>query len=140
MNLEIRSYNPSDYSELRQLYQSSGWFDELVDSEEMINNQISNEPESILVAVLDDKIMGTVTLLATGRLALFFRLISKDDQDSIIRKSLVEKGQEFFLKKGYKRYDIIAPEEDSSRQQEYINLGFIKGNPYRWFWKESKRE
>jgi hypothetical protein len=66
---------------------------------------------------------------------LFFRLISKEGNEDI-RRQLVEKGEPLFIKKGYKRIDIVAPEQDNAKHQEYIKYGFAKGNPYRWFWKE----
>jgi hypothetical protein len=131
----IRSYTPGDYEELKQLYINSGWFDELVDSEEMLGKQIDNDPNSILVAVSDNKIIGSVSLLSTNRLALFFRLISSDEN---LRQQLLKKGEEFFINKGYKRLDIVVPDEDLSKHDEYMNAGFTKGNAYRWFWKESK--
>lgn len=134
-NTEIRAYKPTDYAELRRLYEVAGWFDEPVDSEEMINNQVKKYPGSVLVAVSNGEIVGTVTLLATGRLALFFRLISKEGKEDI-RRQLLERGESFFVNKGYKRIDIIAPEQDTARHQEYIKNGFVKGNSYRWFWKE----
>ncbi|MGV8142255.1 MAG: GNAT family N-acetyltransferase [Candidatus Pacearchaeota archaeon] len=131
--MEIRNYKPSDYESLRHLYQSFGWFDESVDSKDMINKQIKKDPGCILVALSNDKVIGTITMLATGRLALFFRLISQEES---VRKELLKKGEEFFIKKGYKRIDIVAPEEDEARHKEYVKNGFNKGNPYRWFWKE----
>ena len=135
-HVEIRVYKPTDYPELRRLYEAAGWFDESVDSEEMINDQVKKDPSSVLVAVSNGEIVGTVTLLATGRLALFFRLISKEDEKDI-RRQLLEKGESLFVKKGYKRIDIIAPEQDHAKHQEYIKNGFVKGNSYRWFWKET---
>lgn len=131
--MEIRPYIPEDYSALKRLYEKAGWFDVLVDSEEILNIQIKNAPNSILVAISENKVIGSVTLLATGRLALFFRLVYTD---KIVIKPLLEKGEKFFVDKGYKRFDIVAPEQDLVRHKEYLNAGFNKGDGYRWFWKE----
>jgi hypothetical protein len=38
IHIEIRAYKPTDYPQLRRLYEDAGWFEESVDSEEMINN------------------------------------------------------------------------------------------------------
>ncbi len=130
--MTIRPYTSLDYIYIRKLYEESGWFDELVDSENKLNEQTSKDPDSILVATNNNEIIGSVSLLATGCLALFFRLIAPNEE---VKKLLLAKGEEFFRVKGYKRIDIIAPEEDLSRQKEYADYGFNKGNLYRWFWK-----
>lgn len=135
--IQIRSYKPDDYPKLRELYKKAGWFDDSVDSKNRVNTQIRKDPNSILVAVSGNKIVGTLTLLATGRLALFFRLVTEKDQPDI-RGRLLKRGEKIFTRKGYSRLDIIAPEEDTARHKEYARGGFKKGNSYRWFWKNKR--
>jgi hypothetical protein len=131
----IRTYKTPDYQAIQELYKSSRWYDESVDSKEMLTAQIKKDKDSILVAVQDNQIIGTVTLLATGRLALFFRLVIKEEKPEV-RTELLRHGTEIFKERRYKRIDIVAPETDNKRHQEYIESGFTKGNLYRWFWKE----
>jgi hypothetical protein len=133
--MEIRPYNSKDYPDLKNLYDDGGWFDALVDSQEILDREIQKNQNAILVALSEGKVVGTVSLLFTGRLALFFRLVSPSED---VRKQLLAKGEEIFVGKGYGRLDIIAPEEDLSRQDEYVRNGFNKGSSYRWFWKERK--
>jgi ribosomal protein S18 acetylase RimI-like enzyme len=133
----IRSYTPEDYQLLKRLYKSSGWFDSETDAEERVNEKIRRDPQSLLVAIDKEEIVGTVSLIEDGRIAILFRLISKKGENTLsIRQRLLSEGENIFKQKGYKEAHIIAPEEDLNRQKEYEKYGFTKGNPYRWMWKK----
>jgi hypothetical protein len=133
--MSIRTYSEVDYLSLKKLYETSGWFDPETDSEERISKQVKKEHDSVIVAEDDGKIVGTVTLLFTSRLGLFFRLIAIDLQ---IRNELINRGSLIFKERGYKEVHILVPEEDTETQAQYINSGFTKGKAYRWFWKNVK--
>lgn len=131
--MEIRSCVSSDYASLKTLYQQAGWFDEETDSEAKIAQQIAKDPNSILLALDGEELIGTVTLLFTGRLGLFFRLIANSDKT---RLALLQEGEKIFKKHGYNEVHILALELDKEKQQEYMQYGFKKGKQYRWFWKK----
>lgn len=132
--LLIRFYTPEDYMSVRQLYEESGWFDSETDAEDRLTAKIKRDKDSILVAFDGKNILGTVSLVEDGRIALFFRLISTGDNAVLVRKHLLEKGMEIFKKRGYREAHIISPEGDLERQGEYENFGFQKGDSYRWMW------
>ncbi|HVZ12261.1 MAG TPA: GNAT family N-acetyltransferase [Patescibacteria group bacterium] len=131
--MKIRTYQKEDYPSLKSIYEKSGWYDAETDDEERIKDQIEKNPNSILVAEEDGKIVGTVTLLFTGRLGLFFRLIS----DSAEKNSeLLKAGEKIFKDEGYNEVHILAPADDTNKQNEYENYGFNSGKNYKWFWKK----
>jgi ribosomal protein S18 acetylase RimI-like enzyme len=133
----ISKYAQRDYTALKQLYQTSGWFDPETDSEERIRTQIEQDENAILLARDDEQLVGTVTLLFAIRLGLFFRLVTQETEHAAdIRSKLLTKGEEIFKEKGYNEVHIIAPESDTERQEEYEQYGFKKGAEYRWFWKK----
>lgn len=131
--MNIRDFTLNDYPALQKLYKKSGWFDPETDSKRLIERQITKNPHSILLAIENEEIVGSVTLLFTERLGLFFRLIS-DNHDA--RVALLEKGEEIFKKEGYKEVHIIAPLENIPIQNEYERYGFQQGKSYNWFWKK----
>ncbi len=131
----IRRYSPEDYPALKKLYQATGWFDAQTDAKDRINQQITKDPDAILLAVEDDKMTGSITLLDTGRLALFFRLVAEEKRPEVKIK-LLQEGEKIFYKKGYNEAHIICSEEDELRQQEYTSYGFTAGRNYKWFWKK----
>ena len=64
-----------------------------------------------------------------------FVLVEKN-KNSIVRQKLLKQGREIFAKQEYKRINIVSPEENNDRHEEYQANGFNKGNLYRWFWEE----
>lgn len=135
-NITIRPYTPTDYSSVKKLYKDSGWFDPETDAAERLKQKIERDPESILVAT-SSQIVGTLSLIEDGRIALFFRLITIDgDLAGEIRKRLLTEGQTVFQKRGYNEAHIIVPENDKERQEAYEANGFVKGEQYRWMWKK----
>lgn len=131
--MEIRNYKDSDYDEVKKLYDDSGWFDSETDAQSRLKNKIDKNSDSILVAVIENKIVGTVSFLEDSRIAILFRLVSPDKN---IREKLIEAGINNLKSFGYKEVHIIAPEEDKDRQSEYEELGFKKGKIYQWMWRK----
>lgn len=131
--LDIRIYVPSNYSQLKALYDEAGRFDPETDAEKRLNTP-SN---TILLAYKGSELVGTVSLLNTGRHALFFRLITKPGgEENEIRRRLLESGEKKFLEMGFEESHILALGDDSKIQEKYEEYGFKKGKQYRWFWKK----
>lgn len=130
--LKIKPYTSKNYTALKEYYIKNGWFDEETDSQQRIDAQVSANTDSVLLALEGDEIVGTTTLLFTGRIGLFFRLIG-DTPD--IRKKLLRHGELLFNRHGYSEVHIMAPTDSSELQKEYESRGFKKGRSYSWFWK-----
>lgn len=131
--MTIRLLTIDEYPVLKALYENSGWFDPETDSKRLIERQLKKNPNAILVAVENEQIIGSVTLLFTERLGLFFRLIADNVE---VSSELLKKGEKIFRKEGYSEVHIIAPLEDGERQVKYEAYGFEQGKPYKWFWKK----
>lgn len=75
MDIQIRPYVPKDYPQVKAAYQSEGaWYREGVDDEEQLNKKIAQDPQSILVAEREGKILGTISIINDYRMAFFVRL------------------------------------------------------------------
>lgn len=133
--IEIRSYTPRDHEQVKGLYEESGWFDPVTDAEERLKAKVEKMPDSILVAAEDSLVVGTVSLIYDERMALLFRLVTRNGEGRVIRQRLLEEGQSVLREWGAEEVHIIAPVEDNKLQQEYVERGFIRGNKYRWMWK-----
>lgn len=129
----IRPYTASDYPQLADFYKKSGWFDPETDAQKRLDEQVTDEPQSILLAYDGEKLVGTVSLLFTRRHGLYFRLIA-DSED--VRSELLTAGEPVFKTHGYSEAHIMAPENDFEKHTEYEKDGFTKGKSYRWFWKK----
>lgn len=129
----IRPYTSSDYTQVIEFYKESGWYDPETDAQEKLDAQVADEPQAILLAFDEEKLIGTVSLLFTGRHGLYFRLIANSED---IRSELLTAGEPVFKAHGYAEAHILAPEEDTDKHTEYENVEFSKGKSYRWFWKK----
>lgn len=140
--MQIRFYKKEDYQGLIDLYKKSDQFklDEVTDSEEGIARKIKKDPESLLIAEENGQIVGSVSLIEDGRIALLFRLIASPDspnKDNIL-KALVEKSESILKERGYLEMHNTAPTNDLNALMERKKLNFEEGNVYTWFTKKIK--
>lgn len=138
--MQIQPYQLTDYEDLIDLYKQSNEFkfDEITDSRENITRKIERDPESILLAKEDDELVGSVSIIEDGRIALLFRFVTKgSDQDNDeILKALLHEAETILKRRGYTEVHNTAPLEDIKVLTERERIGFQKGNPYMWYWKK----
>ncbi|KKK83431.1 hypothetical protein LCGC14_2793440, partial [marine sediment metagenome] len=56
--MHLRSYKTTEFDEVMQLLKDTGLYFESCDQRDSVNAKSTNDPESIVVAVIDDKIVG----------------------------------------------------------------------------------
>jgi predicted N-acetyltransferase YhbS len=135
--ISVRNYRSSDYESIKDLYlQSStfgGLFDEDRDSVERLNKQSESDPESILVAEENGKVIGTVSILENMRFAWLMRFAVKNELAS---KALFERSSEILKKRGHLQVLVYAPSNEKQFIDRYKNLNFKIGSKnYVAFWK-----
>ena len=135
--ISIRPYVPADYEAVRQLYEIpatfGGLFDPDRDSRERLDEQSAKEPESILVAEADGRIVGTVSILADKRFAWLMRFATTDPRAVDM---LCDEACRILKENGHKQVLVYAPASDSSFGTRYTSLGFNSGDDYTCFWRE----
>ena len=72
--MDIRSYTPTDFSELEALLKATGVYYEPMDQADILARQIRHDPESILVGVEDGKVIGSVFVLFNPCQSLVYHL------------------------------------------------------------------
>lgn len=138
--MQIRNYSQTDYEQLISLYKQSDQFkfDEVTDSEAGLARKVEKDPDSLLIAEEEGKIVGSVSIIEDGRIALLFRLIADPNttnKDEIL-KALVEKAEAIVKARGYLEMHNTAPTNDLNALMERERLGFTQGGTYTWFWKK----
>ena len=137
--MNIRNYKSEDYSQVAELYRDSslfsGQFDTDRDAEERLASRVKTDPQSILVCEMDDKIIGTVSLIEDGRVAWLFRFAVQKGKDEAI-KALHNKAIDILKERGHKQVLVYSPVGNEPLDNRYINLGFQKGSDYTCYWKE----
>lgn len=137
--MNIRTYQESDYDQLKNLYlQSTEFaFDEETDAPHRLAEKMRRDADSIIVMVDGEEIIGSVCLIEDGRIALLFRLVAlpaRDDQNEILR-NLIKHAEGLAKERGYKELHNMAPAEGVGACTVREDAGFSKGNAYAWYWK-----
>ena len=133
---QIRSYHVSDFPQVKEILQNGKLYWEISDNEQALERKISQQPDSILVAVEDDKIVGT-QFIVEDFLPLLFRLaVHPDYRGKGIGKALMQRGEELLRQKGYSHVNMLVAADDAELQNYYEKQGYEKGHSYVWMVKE----
>lgn len=137
--MEVRKYQPSNYEQLKTLYLDSstfgGQFDEARDASDRLQKKIEGDPDAILVAELEGKLVGTVSLIDDGRVAWLFRYAVQKDQANALQ-ALHDKAIAILKNRGHTQVLVYTPVGNTELDNRYKQLGFIKGGDYTCYWKE----
>lgn len=133
----IRPYTPKDYASVKALYIEGGLFEEEIDSEEVIKTKIKRDPESLLVAVKNDQVVGSVSIIEDSRFAFVFRLVVRESERGRgIGTKLLAEAETILKKRGNKTVSILVDEQKAELQEYYKKRGYKKGRIWRWMWKD----
>lgn len=136
--MEVRSYNPNDYEQLKALYLNSstfgGQFDEARDAANRLRKKIEADPDAILIAEQDGKIVGSVSLIDDGRVAWLFRFAVPHDNPGIAQ-ALHDKAITILKERGHAEVLVYTPVGNQDLNSRYEQLGFTKGGDYTCYWK-----
>ncbi len=133
---EIRSYTPSDYKEVKKILELGDLFWEVSDTVEEFRSKIQRDPESILVAVEDGRVVG-VQFIVMDFLSFLFRLaVHPNYRNSGIGQTLILKGEEIIKKRGHSHINVIVNADNPKLQEWYIKKGYQQGHNYVWMFKK----
>lgn len=137
LDLTLRPYLPDDYPKLKTILSEGGLFYELMDKEERVLEKIHRDPESILVAISERQIVGTVSIMEDGRMPFVFRLaVETNFRNRGIGTRLMEAAEEILKKRGYGEVNILVEADDSELKDYYERQNYEKGSIYQWMSKE----
>lgn len=135
----VRSYRPDDYHYIASLYEDpstfGGQFDNNRDAEERLNALIAKNDKAILVAEVDGKIVGTVTIFEDGRSCWLYRFAVKDNNQEVAA-GLIQKAREMAKELGHAQFLVYAPANNADFETRYTNAGFTKGGDYSCYWMD----
>ena len=134
----VRSYQPSDYEQLKALYLDSstfcGQFDEARDAADRLQRKIEADPDAIIVAEQDDRIVGSVSLIDDGRVAWLFRFAVPQDKPDVAQ-ALHDKAIATLKERGHAEVLVYTPVGNQELDSRYEQLGFTRGGNYTCYWK-----
>jgi predicted N-acetyltransferase YhbS len=138
--MNIRPYHPADYEQVIALYCQSelygGKFDENRDNAERLQKRIEADPDAILVAEQDSKIVGTVSLIEDGRVAWLFRFaVERGKNEAEVTQALCSAGLAALKAKGHNQVLVYTPVGNERLDNRYEKLGFNRSSDYTCYWK-----
>ncbi len=139
----IRPYKPSDYPALEALYKRKqtygGTFSKYRDSKGTLAKITSRDTYAVIVAEINGKVTGTLSLIENERVAWFYRFCVADSAFSDeVSEKLCQKASAVLSKRGHKEVLVYSDPGSSKLNSRYSKLGFKKGGKYVCYSKSLK--
>lgn len=137
--INIRTYIPQDYPQVRGILEQGGLFHEPIDLQERMEQKITRDPSSIFVAVDSNRVVGTVSIMEDGRMGFIFRLaVEAGHRNRGIGLNLMIHAEGELASRGHDEIHILVEEDNPGLQEYYKKQGYEEGSVYRWMVKERK--
>jgi len=133
----IRYYKDADYEEVKQTLEEGKLYDEVWEDRENLRRKVGREPESILLAIDDNKIIGCVFIVEDGWNAFIWRLSVREKyRKQGVGKMLMEKAEEIIKARGIKESSIFVNAQNDSLKQWYRQRGYLQTSDYTFMYKK----
>jgi ribosomal protein S18 acetylase RimI-like enzyme len=137
MEIMVRSYEDADYDALVALYRQSKDFtlDKETDARARLAEKIRRDPESIIVATSNSELLGSLSIIEDGRIAILFRWVAVGTDQNKAYKALLGQAEKILTVKGYKEVHCMVPDDSAASVALRTSMNFKPGKKYSWFWK-----
>jgi ribosomal protein S18 acetylase RimI-like enzyme len=137
MKLLIRNYiHSKDFNTVKDNLIEAGMFDEVWEDEKRLELRSKFKPDSMIVAELGDKVVGSVFLADDFYPYVFRLVVKKDNRGKGIGTKLLEEAIKRLKAHGHTEIDVLVNEKSKELKKWYKKLGFKGKNTYRALWKE----
>src|SRR3989344_5094290 len=130
--VEIRRYQKPDFPEVKDILEKGGLYWEIPDNEKSLERKIQNDPDSILIATLDNKVVGTLFIIPDFMPFIFRLVVHPDFRNKGIGTELMCAGEDLLKRRGCNHVNILVASEDKKLQVFYERQGYEKGHTYTW--------
>lgn len=111
--LKIRNYQDEDSSKLEQLLKDTGLYYEPLDKKEIFKKKIEYDPESIIIAEDNDKLVGTVFIIYDLWNSCIYHLgVHPDYRNKGIASKLMDEAEGRLKAKGIEKITLFVDEEN----------------------------
>lgn len=135
-NIVIRNYRPEDYASVKLILEEGGLFDPGWDAEEKLIKRIEEKRDSIIVACIEDIVVGNIFLVDDFFPFVFHLAVKKEFRKKGIGKKLVEESAKRLKQHGHDEIALLADDENEELKLWYKNQGFTLSKSYRGIWKK----
>lgn len=118
----IRNYKDDDSNKLEQLLKDTGLYYESLDKKEIFKNKIEENPESIIVAEDDGKLVGIVFVIYDLWNPMIFHLgVHPNYRNKGIASKLMDEAEGRLKAKGVEEVTLFVDEENHKAMDFYKN-------------------
>lgn len=136
ISVSIRSYLPEDYSAVRRNLEQGGIINKQIDTAENLAGMVSDKSDSILVAEVDGKVVGSLFIMDNGWMAIVFRLAVRERyRERGVGTKLLRAAEERLTEKGYEEVQILVDEKKKELHDWYRRRGYEDDIVYLWLAK-----
>jgi len=137
--VKIRSYRDSDYLDVKRNLQEGGLYNKDCDKRERLRKKVQKDPNSIIVAIVDGKVVGNVYIVAEPWCAFIFRLaVRKKYGKQGIGSLLLEEAEKMLRKTGVKWVSVFVEDAKEDLKGYYSKRGYEAAKKYRCMDKNLK--
>lgn len=134
--ITLRTYQPSDYPSVKQNLIDGGLYTEDMDTEERLAAKIKRNPDSIIVAETDGRVIGNIFFVEDGWAPLFFRLaVAKDFRGKGVGTKLLKEAELRIKVRGYSTCFFLVDNEKKELHTFYKKRGYSAGEVFKIFYK-----
>ena len=141
MQIRIRTYQTTDYPTVKAILEEADMSDPTWDSENNYASMIQKDPSSVLVALVDNNIVGIIIIDFHGNeLSFLYRLaVKKEYRKRGIGTKLLEEAEKIVKERGGKEVAFFVDANNEELQEYYAKKGYTtSGNKFICMWKSIK--
>ncbi|KKQ77441.1 MAG: acetyltransferase [Parcubacteria group bacterium GW2011_GWC1_38_6] len=139
--ISIRYYKDPDYEDVKQTLKEGKLYDDVWEDRKNLKRKIKRDPESILLAISNNKIVGCIFIVEDGWNAFLWRLsVRKKYRRQGIGKMLIQKAEEIIRKRGIKESSIFVDTKNDYLKQWYKKQGYRKTSDYTFHYKKLNKK
>jgi len=133
----IKFYKDSFYEDVKQILQESNLYDETWEARKNLKHKIKRDPQSILIAEEDNKIVGCVFIVEDGWNAFIWRLcVKKSCRKKGVGLLLMQKAEEIVKNRGIKEASLFVGSKNDSLKEWYQTQDYIKTSDWTFMYKK----
>ncbi len=133
----IRSYTTEDYFSVKETLIEGELFDKTWDAEAMLTKRITDKPDSIVVAVINDEVIGCIYLIDDVLPFVFRLVVKKQFRRQGIGKMLIQEASKRLKEHGHTELALLVDDRKERLKNWYKEQGFQQSEKtWRGFWKK----
>lgn len=133
----IKFYEDHFYNDVKQILQECNLYDETWEDRKNLKRKIERDPQSILIAEENNKIIGCVFIVEDGWNAFIWRLCVKEShRKKGIGSLLMQKAEDIIKKRGIKEASLFVDSKNDSLKEWYKKQNYIKTSDWTFMYKK----